>query len=789
MKTLADFDNQVKGSKIIDLPIVKRENKRPIIIDPNIARNDEKRPIKIDPRVAKQDAKSAVRDPLDAFIELITNCIDSYNRLKSRGEQLPKDIDGKIELQLLRKTRGKEKVAIISCKDWAEGIAPDKLEEYISGYGSKTSGKDTFQSIRGFFGRGLKDAAAGLDGIGTIHTVKDGVISIGKIDGRDKNAITFSPVTTEKSTKENLKKYYLTDGAKTLTSVTFSTRDKQVPLFSTFAEKLIKCVPLRPLMVKGTIKLVQMERGKVIKEQILRYNLPNGVRVLDKKDNPIPNEKATYSIIIYKTDESLTQSELGKFREGGLLIMSGSSVHEATLLKYDTDPNASKFFGAVKCDYIDELMKNDEHVVTPSRRGLNWDHAFMKKLKVEVENQLKPFIDEEKEEKDRKVKGTSEEVLKRNLSLGRKLGQLYREIIKDEGLASLEGSEPSDDEKDLQIPRFGFGFIPDFYTVEPKKMQKVRLVIESPKIISDSEKVTFESTKGSITLEKKQIAISEGNHIQEKGVYIIRNGITGLKEGDDGEIIAKTKDKRGIDSITKAHIVVKTHEVAVIDKMTFFPSSYRIKVEKPTKIVLKINSEAIPKGVQKINLSSNNNYIVLEQNEIPVPECHGIAEEHVIIRGTRVGETGKIIASFGKDSSIKCEADIKVVSENPSASPKGFKIEFDPDEFPIQRAFCKGNEIFVFINEPTVKKYYGENGEYAKSLSFAVLCADLITDAFCTKVTQDISEKLAFPGEDKETAMRNKLNEYKKRYGPIIHNVYVEKELLESERALLLERD
>ena len=743
-----------------------------------------KKEVKIHPRVAKQDAKSAVRDPLEAFIELITNCMDSYNRIKSRGETLPKETDGKIELYLLKKTRGKEKIAIIACKDWAEGIAPEKLEEYISGYGSRTSGKETYQSIRGFFGRGLKDAAAGLDGVGTIVSVREGIISIGEIDGRDKNSITWSDVKTENATKENLKKYKVDDGAKTLTTVTFPTSEKQVPYFSTFAEKLIKCVPLRPFMVKGSIKLIQMEKGKILKDQSLKYNLPKGVELLNEKNNQIPNEKATYSIIICKTDEPLTQFESGKFREGGLLIMSGSSVHEATLLKFENDPNASKFFGAVICDHIDELMKNEEAIVTPSRRGLNWDHPFMKKLKIEIENKIKPFVDAEKEEKERQSQGASEEVLKRNQSLGRKLGQLYREIFKDEGLSSLEGEEESDD-KDILIPRSGFGFIPDYYSIELRKMQKIRLVVESPKIISDNQKILLESNKGSIAIDRKQIPITEGDHLQDRGIYILRIGVTGNKEGDEGEIIARTKDKRGIETTAKARIVVKKTEIVLTEALTFFPSEYRIKIERPTKLIIKINLEKITKGVQKIKLSSNNNYIVLDKHELPIPDGRGVIEEHIIVRGTRVGENGIITAVLDKFQNIKCEAKIKVVSENPSSSPKGFKIEFDPEPTPTQRAFCKGSEIFIYIKEPTVKRYYGENGEYAGSLSFLVLCADLITDAFCTKVTQDLSENIVYPGEDKETVIRRELNRHKMKCGPIIHGEYVKRDLLEKERALL----
>jgi len=742
----------------------------------------EKKAIKIDPRVAKQDAKNAVRDPLDAFIELITNSMDSYNRMKSKGEKLSKDIDNKVELYLLKKTRGPTKIAVIACKDWAEGIASDKLEDYISGYGSRTSGKDICQSIRGFFGRGLKDAAGGLDGIGEIFSVKNGKISIGKIDGQDKNSISYYPVETVDATTANLKKYHLDDGAKTFTMVSFPTANKPVPIFNTFAEKLTKCVPLRPLMKKGNIKLIQIEKGKVIKEQFLKYNFPKGTELLKEENNKIPDEIATYSIIICKSEEPLTQSEDGKFRQGGLLIMSGTSVHVATLLKFEGDPNASKFFGAARCDHIDTLMRLDEHVVAPSRRDLDWEHPFMKKLKLEIESKLKPFIDIEREEKDRQSKGTSEEILKKNESVGRKLGQLYKEIIKEEGLTTLEGQDGLDN-KDIIIPSLGFGFVPSYYSIEPKKTQQIRLVVESPRRISDNQKITFESTRGSITVDKKQIAIAEGDHIQEKGIYILRIGVTGTKEGDEGEIIARTKDKRGFDSIAKARIVIKKPEIFT-EVLSFSPSDYRIKIEQTSKITLRINTEKIPRNAKKIKLSSNNSYILLDKHELTISYDKGIIEAHFPIRGTRVGEEGKVVAIVEQFPDLKSEANIKVVSKNPSAPPTGFKIDFHQEPTPIQRALCKGSEIFIFVKEPTVKKYFGDNGEYQKCLSFAVLCADLITDAFCTKVTEDISERIPFLGEDKETAMRSRLNKYKMKYGPIIHSLYVEGDLLQKERTL-----
>ena len=123
----------------------------------------------------------------------------------------------------------------------------------------------------------------------------------------------------------------------------------------------------------------------------------------------------------------------------------------------------------------------------------------------------------------------------------------------------------------------------------------------------------------------------------------MRIGVTGTKEGDEGEIIARTKDKRGFDSIAKARIVIKKPEIFT-EVLSFSPSDYRIKIEQTSKITLRINTEKIPRNAKKIKLSSNNSYILLDKHELTISYDKGIIEAHFPIRGTRVGEEGKVVA-------------------------------------------------------------------------------------------------------------------------------------------------
>ena len=605
---------------------------------------------------------------------------------------------------------------------------------------------------------------------------------MGIIDGRDKNRITYESVKVFTANTRNLKKYHLDDDSKTIAMVEFSTKNISVPYFSTFAEKLTLCVPLRPLMEKGNIKVIQTEEGKVERERVLEYKPPKCTQLLMENEINIPNESVRFYIEINKANEPLTQGEKGKFREGGLLIMSGTSVHESTLLKYENDPNASKFFGKVRCDYIDELMRKDEAVVTPDRQGLNWDYPFMKKLKSAIENKLKPFVDLERKERDKHKRGISKETLKRNERLGKKLGKLYKDIMKEKGELSQVGGPGNSNGEGIAIPSAGFGFIPNYYAIEVKKKQRIRLVIRTPKVIPSFEKIYFKSKNELIAVERKDALVSEGEYLHEDGVYIHRINVSGDVAGESGVIVARTKDKRGDERVAKAQVSIKQIEGYPPNGFSFVPMEYRVRIEKTSNLTLKVDSELFWNDTANIKITSDNEDIIVETPQFSIQKGKGIIKKKVKIRGTRTGAIGIITAIDEDDASSNAEAKVKVISNPPKE--EGFIIEFDDRIYPIQRSQCDGNVIYIYTKEPTVKMYFGNDGEYDKTLSFQVICADLITDAFCSKAVMDldVKGKIIYLGEDKETGIRRALNQLKKKIGPKIHDTYVDKLLIKKER-------
>jgi hypothetical protein len=741
--------------------------------------------VEIDPRVAKQDAKKAVRDPIDALIELITNSMDSYNRLKGGGHRIPREMDGRIEVYLSRRKKKSRNLSVIGVKDWAEGIAPDQMKKYISGYGGRTSGKERFQSIRGYFGRGLKDAAGGLDGKGTMYSIKDGTISKGVIHGSSKLGIEFDDVETFEKTQDNLNRFHLDGGARTIAMVEFDSRKTRLPIFGKFSEKLQNCVYLRNLMESGNIRLLQMDRGKTVKELDLKYNRPKHVILHSETGRRIDGTTKMFDITVRRAEVELTQGEEGKYREGGLLIMSGTSVHEATLLKFERDPSAARFFGEVRCDHIDRLMQEDESVVSPDREGLNWGHDFLKKLKKSIEETLHPLVKREEMNREKRKKGLSESALKRNSRMGKKLGKLYREIMKEEkaGLKDLWG-EGEGKKEGILIPESGFGFVPSYYPLELKRKEKLRLVIQSPKVVPSYGVVHIEVDDSEFVLEKEEYPLVDGDYREKEGVYVLSVPVTGLRLGVKGIVKASTRSKAKEDLVAEAIVDAEEPKEYPLEGFGFVPDNYRIRVNRTKKVLLKVDSDLLAAGGMKVRITSDNKYIIPDTDRISLESSSDhLVESRISVMGTKSGEEGVIQAADVDNEMRVSEARVKVISG--VDRPKGFDIEYDETNNPIQRSTYSREEgkIFIFVREPTVHRYYDE-GQYCDNLSFLVLCADLITDAFCNRVVEDLREgdKIQTLGEDIETAIQRKLHQLKRNYGPMIHNTYVSHDLLERER-------
>ncbi len=120
----------------------------------------------IDLRIVELLAKATIKNLIDGIVELVTNSDDSYRRLSGKGIGR----NGKILISVCREKGGLCKRLIV--EDFAEGMTKEELGKAII-FGAEVSGITEGKSVRGLFGRGLKETIIAL-GEGRIITRKNG---------------------------------------------------------------------------------------------------------------------------------------------------------------------------------------------------------------------------------------------------------------------------------------------------------------------------------------------------------------------------------------------------------------------------------------------------------------------------------------------------------------------------------------------------------------------------------------------------------------------------------------
>jgi len=147
-------------------------------------------------RIIRQTASGTIRNVFDAIVELITNSDDSYKRLEKEGIS----VSGEIELTVSRKVGGK--CEFIKVQDYAEGMDKETLQAAIV-YGGSSSGYKEINSVRGLFGRGLKESIISL-GRGDIYTRKDGITSAVRIWMDRRGNVKYATLGLNKEETEQL---------------------------------------------------------------------------------------------------------------------------------------------------------------------------------------------------------------------------------------------------------------------------------------------------------------------------------------------------------------------------------------------------------------------------------------------------------------------------------------------------------------------------------------------------------------------------------------------------------
>ena len=479
-------------------------------------------------RVALQQADQAIRkDVLRALVEIITNSNDSYSRLEDKGHKA----GGEIMIDVWRK----HKNSVIRVRDFAEGMDDARMDKVVGTYGEATSGMKEDLHVRGMWGRGLKDAIFGL-GYGYVVSIRDNMFYRSSLLLKE-GVPTFDLDEPAPATEELRAKHGIPEGNGTVIEIVVSREDVKIPQFENMRNYLQRHFELRTIMANQSRLIILRHLtgiDKVKDEHVLSYKPPKGEMVLDEQFE-IEGYPATARLqLLRSTIQLSTRGEEGDYADAGLLVISQSTVIALTMLKFENDPYASFFYGSLECDYLHDLLKNDEPVLTATRDGINWSLPFAKALKESVEKRIEPLVQVER------ARAIQDEQIKLDKQLRKKLDKTVREL---NVIASSELSERrSSSDGKQEPPPSGLEFAPARIYVQTG--QQVSLTLRahlSGKIYKGATVfVVSDNPEVDVLTPKVKIEASEGH--PQIGVAKIQ--VEGKQVGNEATVTAYLGDNK-----------------------------------------------------------------------------------------------------------------------------------------------------------------------------------------------------------------------------------------------------
>ena len=472
-------------------------------------------------RVAIQQADQAIRkDVFRALVEIITNSNDSYSRLEQAGWS----VGGEIFIDLHRK----HKNSTLRVWDHAEGMNDSRMDKVVGTYGEATSGIKEDKNVRGMWGRGLKDSIFGL-GHGYVHSFKGG--NFYSCSLLIKNGVpTFTLDEPVRALVPVRQQYGILEGNGTIIDIVVSRDDVKVPQFDNLRNYLQRHFELRPIMSNPKRKIILRELtadGKVKQEHTLGYKPPKGDKVLSERIK-VPDHPAWVKLEFFRSSIQLsTRGEEGDYADGGLLVISKGMVLSLTMLKYENDPVAAYFYGTMQCDYLHDLLKNDEPVLTATRDGINWSHPFAKALKLAVEAKLEPLIEKERKHALR------EERTKLDKQLRQKIDRALHEL---NHIAVSELSNRKDSAAQIVLPDSGMAFVPERAYVQTGRVLTLTLRADIKKKAKPNDIVNIASNSAEIIVLTPTVTLKP--HRDDPSVGEAQVKVEGRQVGEEGIITA-----------------------------------------------------------------------------------------------------------------------------------------------------------------------------------------------------------------------------------------------------------
>jgi len=405
--------------------------------------------IPINPRIVEQLSKATVKTLVDGIVELVTNSDDSYKELEEKSNEG----SGQITIYVNRKKGGVcEKLVV---KDFAEGMTKEELENAIE-FGGETSRFYLGKSVRGLFGRGLKETIIAL-GEGEIRSIKDGKFC--------KTKVWFDKKAKKPQYDDELLECIEDTSERNGTEICIKITNEKIRIseYENFKDQLSKHYALRDINSsknrKITLRFDDVKRGK-IHDCTIAFLYPQGNKRIEKEIS-LPRYSDKARVTIYESPAPLETPRNNPYGLAGILIKTKGAILDNRLFRFENDPAALYFFGEAICDGLEARLRGGEtELIDINRGGLEWRHEYCQTLEREIEQILEPLIFEKRKSLEKKPEKEVKEPTKKML---RKLCSLLNDLAKKE-LEEIEEIpvEPEPDIKRLVL-------IPDRANIQKDK--------------------------------------------------------------------------------------------------------------------------------------------------------------------------------------------------------------------------------------------------------------------------------------------------------------------------------
>lgn len=471
----------------------------------------------INPRIVEQLAKTTVKTSVDGIVELITNCDDSYRRLGEEEEVF----SGEIEIYVDRKKGGI--CENLKVKDYAQGMTKEELQEAIV-YASETSGFEKGKSVRGLFGRGLKETIIAL-GEGEIKTIKNGK--------ECKTKLWFDKKIKKPRYDDELLEDVRDTSEKHGTEIKINITNQKIkiPECEKFRDQISRHYALRDINSSKyrEITLVFDDLKRKARSTIpIIFSYPEAKKVKEE-DVSLPGYGDKVKILIYESQKPLDSPRHDAFGLAGILIKTRSAILENQLFKFENEPAALYFFGEAICEGLEERLRRGEtEIIDPNRGGLEWQHEYCQALSNAIERVLEPLVLEKREVLEKKprkeVKGATKKLLKKLCS---ELNKLANEELEE----TIEISEPEPNITNLIIK-------PETANIQTDKPRAFSVYAPDNLVKDEGQVVHIKSDTIDIQPLASTVNLEKYSKYPEK-IWYRYFKVVGKSEGAEGNIVVK----------------------------------------------------------------------------------------------------------------------------------------------------------------------------------------------------------------------------------------------------------